>query len=463
MKSSRSLIVLIAVACTAVAVIIHEANIENLNSAGVQDPVLISTADEAGYLRPAQNFLSGEGWHDSSEGFSSYVQRPPGYGILYLISKLIYSSNPLLILKGFQITCFFLSILLFYSLMIRLDVKKPFSISFTLLYGLLPCYNGFMYYTLTESISPFMLILLTHEFVSILKNQRNPSVFIAAAAFLLVLRPQLTVFPILYILVIYLHEKRIKWIYIIGFLPFVLWQIRTITITGEINLHPIYSETNKSIFRPTHRSLTNLFRVWEFKSDRFHETVGLLVSDTTTLAIRKAAKNIPMEFRTEVLPLLKEYQRIAYERRKSFEEPVLPKNEDYEVAFIHKTDLLTQKLKQEHFIRAYLITPAYSAYQFLNKSYLNLWVYQKKWRGTLIIEVLRWICFLIINISFLATFLVLSLGKFARHLRIIALGVALTFFYMIFFQRLNEERYLVPLLPLMLLMIPVFVSSCMKK
>lgn len=410
---------------------------------------LIPTADEASYLRPPQNWLEGKGWKDSSVGHSSYVQRPPGYGLVYLTGKSIFPNNPFIFLKAIHILAFFFSIVFLAKILFETTRNTRTALIGSLIYGLLPCYNGFMYYTLTESLTPFVLLILTHEFIGVVKQKRRPYLFGLTAAFLLLLRPQLIVFPLIYVVFLLWQSRKFWWIYVLSTIPFLMWQVRNYSITENVSMHPIYSITNKSIYRPPHEALSNLFRIWEYRSDRFHETVGVLIRDTSTINLASALKNVPQEYREKVQPILKDFQVLAFEQNKMFKKENHIRELQIEKEFVEKTNTLREEIISSNRIQYYISTPIKSAIELMTKSHLNLFVFQKSWRGNTFVEALRYICLIIINLSLIVSIIVLFIPKVPLHLKFIFLGVGLTFCYYVFVQRMNEERYMTPLLPIM--------------
>lgn len=463
MKKNRIITIIISIICCVVAVVVQEVNLSSLKAENNHSTTLISTADEASYLRPPQNWLEGKGWKDSSVGHSAYVQRPPGYGLVFLFCKSILPSNPFLLLKVIHILAFLFSIVILAQLLFELSQNTKIALIGTLIFGLLPCFNGFMYYTLTESLSPFLLLLLTYEFIAVARQKRRPFLFGFTLAFLLLLRPQLIIFPLIYVVFLLLKYRKFWWIYLIATLPFLLWQVRSYNITGNVSLHPIYSTTNKSLYRPPHKALSNLFRIWEYKSDQFHETVGLLIRDTSSTNLSRALTKVPEKHRENVKPILRDFQYVVYDQKKMFEHEDQIKELPIEEKFLAKTNILHEQMTSSNRMQYYLLTPVKSAAELMTKSHLNLFVFQKTWRGNVLVETLRYICLIIINLSLISMIIVLFLRRIPIHLKLMALGVICTFIYYVFFQRMNEERYMTPLLPLMYIGLIILLTKIQNR
>lgn len=459
MKEKRTITVIIAIICCVIAIVVHEVNLSHIESQSNNQKVLISTADEASYLRPPLNWLEGKGWKDSSSGHSSYVQRPPGYGLIFLVCKAVSPNNPFILLKILNVFAFLLSIIVLSKIVFELTQNNKYALVGALVFGLLPCFNGFMYYTLTESLSPFFLLILTHAFITIIKQNRKPYLFGLTLAFLLLLRPQLIVFPVIFVVYLLFQSRRFWWVYILSILPFLFWQVRNYDITGTVSLHPIYSSTNKSIYRPPHKALSNLFRVWEYRSDKFHETVGILIKDTSNMTLNKALTNVPDHLKDKVKPVLQDFQIVVQHQKKMFKEESRIRALPIEKRFVTETNTLRKEIVSSSKWINYFGTPIKSAIEMMTKSQLNLFVFQKSWRGNLLIEMLRYSCLIIINLSLLSTFLVIFTERTPKYFKLIAVGVLCTIIYYFFFQRMNEERYLSPLLPLMFIGLLTFISK----
>ncbi|MEY3235998.1 MAG: hypothetical protein RI883_99 [Bacteroidota bacterium] len=404
---------------------------------------MIRTADEASYFAPPLNYLEKGVWSDNSDGITRFYQRPPGYGTIFLILKFTLGKYALLGLKGTQIIGFFFSILLLGKICIKLLSSEKTTITITLVFALLPMYSGFMYYTLTEGITPFLILYSLYSFFKIDSNKK-PYGIIFSNAFLILVRPQLILLPLLFLLYFFIKkEKKQSLLILIAFLPFLLWQIRTFSISNEIpSLHPIYSKYNKTLFRPSHEKMTKLFRIWESDGEQFHSAISSIKNSN----INDALSKIPTQLQSTVEPVLKAYEKLLNSEY-TLNSTNFQHQENNFSALINQT---TIQLKKENTFLNHIKTPLKSAYYLLSKSQMNLYIFQETFRGNFFVELLRIISVVLINLGFLSAFLILIRFKL-DYLTIISSFILLSFFYLIYFQRLNEERYLTPLLPLLLI------------
>lgn len=445
MKFQQKLLI-IAVVGTLLAVFWQELNSYYLNNSGQPRFGLVSTADDASYLVPPQNFLESGVWADNSEGLSRFFQRPPGYGSIYGIFYLILGDYALIGLKILQIILFFLTILLSGKILLLLTKNEKWALAGATIMTFLPIYSGFMYYTLTEAVTPFFLIWTLHSYL------QKGSIFQMAlpSTLLLLVRPQLLIFPIaLIILSIIKNERRTQLAIALSFLPFSFWMLRTAIISGEIQgLHPIYSESNVSLYRPGHAALTDLFRIWESDGEVFHQTIACIKNVEQEKALEECIGAIPEKFIDKTKPLLLDYHallnRSDYAKSEAFKQE--------ERAFVERVYSIRKELISSSPTTYYLTTPLKSAFYLLSKSQLNLTIFQDHFRGNFIMEFVRWLSIIIINLGMLSA-VILVFSRKDRFLQTLSMAILTYFFYLFYFQRLNEERYLTPLLPLLLILL----------
>lgn len=103
---------------------------------------------------------------------------------------------------------------------------------------LLSLYSGFIYFSITEGITPFLMLWSCYAFFSESRKQ-----LFAASALLLLVRPQLMIFPLsMLVLSIVRKQRKIAFLLVWSFLPFIGWMLRNAYIAGgPVGIHPIYS------------------------------------------------------------------------------------------------------------------------------------------------------------------------------------------------------------------------------
>jgi ABC-type multidrug transport system fused ATPase/permease subunit len=456
-------ILLIALFGTLLAVFWQEYNLYTLNHQFPYSNGLITCADEASYIRPAENLLEKGLWKDNSIGITSWIMRPPGFGIYYLILKVISGKHVFLLMKICQILFYFFSIILVSKILKKLIKKEKVILFSTIIFAFLPCFNGFMYFTITESISPFFTLLSVFYFLKFNEsNKQNLFPFVFSSAFVLLIRPQLLLLFLLIFIYFIVKKEFYKFkVSLLILLPFLIWNLRSINIaSGWLGIHPIYSKTNNSLYRPSHEKMTNLFRVWEHKGDVFHTSVGILANDTSLIGLNKSLAFVPEKYKTaEVISIFKEFQDLKeYQRQKFTGKDSIVDFYQGEKAFHRHIEKVTSNLISNNRFDYHILTPFHSLRALLLSSHLNLKIFQADFRGNIFMEILRYICVLFIAGMFLISS-VAFLQKKIDVISIFSLTIAGTLFYLTYIQRMNEERYVTPLIPLAYILLVVFLAK----
>lgn len=455
----------IAIAGMLIALAVHLLNY--LTADG--HPFLHTTADDPSYLRPVENFLHHGTWKDNGIGASSYVQRPPLFGLIHGICYLISPGQSLAI-------AFALFLLLhgaaLYVLpgIFRHFVSDKSAHWLALLYAALPCFWGFLSYSITEAISPSLVILL----LAALLHDGKRSLFYTLLLITLIwfLRPVLL---LLFPLVIYkLFRRRSELLHprqaITGFLCLLsifLWEYRKAGYMGHWgDPHPIYHVTNNPPFRPVHAALSDLFRTWETRPEVLHSFVHACWSEDSTHRSLSAVKaycserNVPMPS-PDLYALLTTYHTVnmAYLQEKK----ELPRTLETsgERALRLRLVAETKAIRQAFPLRYHVLTPLQSASEQLRKSQLNLELFQVTFRGTFPVELLRYCCVFLLFI--LLTGSLSALTSRPASLRLMAIGTVIYCFYLFYVQRMNEDRYMIPLLPLIYVCGLVFWISLFRR
>lgn len=457
MKFSYKIYLIILVS-VGVLILINETNLSFLKPNFPFKQGLITTADEYSYFSPVDQFLKTGNWAENSLGAKAYM-RTPGYGLVYLTAKVIGGSNAFLALKMIQILLFAGSIYLFSKILLTLKLSENLAFVGTLIFGLMPTFSGFVYYTLSESVLPFFVLWSFYAIIKVNENKRISINVIIPLGLLLLLRPQMLVLTSLFLLYFLFKRKRIFWSLLVAFIPLFFWNIRTVYITGEwLGLNPIYSKNNNSLYREPHKEMTDLFRVWEYRGDYFHSTMAMLSKDTTNATTQSVLQTIPIQYRATVRPIFLEFQKFRHQQITAYANKKISSYLPGEEALIRNIKLARKKLIRENPVDFYLLTPLNSFEKLMRTSMMNLYIFQETWKEHSIVLMLKYISFLLISLGFISS--VLLLIKSSNPLiRVSALSVLVSIFYLSFVQRFNEERYLLPYLSILLIHLLVYLEQ----
>ena len=447
--------------------VLNNYNLEQLEVATGKSSVLIQTADEASYFAPARNFASTGVWKDNFEGLSSYFQRPPGYGFLFYLCEKMMGENALLLLKGIQILLSGTAFFLFGKILEQLKLGDKWIYLFTSIFAILPCFTGFVYYSLTESLIPFMLlftVFLSFKWKSIESPLAKTVLLLLLGCFVLV-RPQMMLFLLPLSITILKPLKRSSFLYLaILTLPWVLWSVRNYNIKGDfVSVHPIYDNTNATVFRAPHQKLTEVFKYWEHKPEKLHEVVGLLKRDTLMSSRISAFETLPVhikvKFKYKVLKAFDAFQQaqLAVKMNKEFDGELL---KEESVALVLISDL-EKVLRINNSADRNLIVPIKSLGDLIQKSYLNHFVFQSTWRDYFVVKLLKLICVSFTILGLIALILNFFINSNSQ-LKLFNISVLLYLFYLGFIQVLNEDRYFFILLPILFLNLVVQIHHHLR-
>ena len=466
----------------------NEINLKHLPKEKIREGQTVITNDDYSYLKPAQNYLKTGEWKSDVLGNQAYFVRPPGYGVFYLsLIKITNSSSALLLLKLIQYLLFSLSVYWLYHIIKSLTESNTISLITSAYYGLTPFAVGFLSYTLTEGITPALVLLFIYLLFKanncLTPKQKNVLYFFAAICFsyLLIARPQLgfigILLPIFLIKDYYSSNKKRLIIYLVffGSISFSLmtaWQVRNYNLTNKFNgLHSIYSSDNNSIYRPTFKEYWNFVGCWAQKGNVAHSyMVPLwqegLKGDTSEIYIKNALITFPnrvIKFygKQRLTEAFRKYQKSILNQKEYYDlkmaMPLTLPEIEFEV--INEFKQLTSEYKKEFWFNYHIISPLKVFKVMTFHSNLSLHIFQNTYRGNWIIEAIRILCFGIHLAAFLILIISLLLFKqFDWKQNSISITLFVYIFFLCYYQRGIEERYTLPILPILMIGIASFIK-----
>jgi hypothetical protein len=481
-EMKKNAIYILCVLSFLTAAFYNEFNLHKIPQEYIRDGGTVVTNDDASYLNPPRQFLEGNGWGEDYWGgkIGSFI-RPPGYGIIYLpLLKMFGEPESVRALKILQYLLFSFSVYWFFSILLMLIRNRSVAFYLSVFYGCSPFVIGFLSYTLTEGLSPSLMLLYVYilfkGFYNADSSVKNKLYLMAAFvfAFIFILRPVLGIFilmlPVFLILDhsgisrIKLSLKVILFVCIaVSFMA--VWQVRNYRIAGRyVGLHPVYFEDGNTTYRAPFKAYWNFAGCWAEKGDKgFSYMVPMwetaINGDTSIRYVNNAIDSLPENVvgffgRSRLEAVFRDYQS-AVLYQKSYYDKKLPMPMTQSLIEKKAEDgfnTLSTEFKWEFPFQYYVVSPLKVFVLLAFHSNLSLFIFQETYRGLWWMETLRLICYSIHGLCFL--FMLLNMCKIKRNvLNSLVFGWVpfLYIFYLCFVQRGVEERYTLPILPLLML------------
>ena len=182
----------------------NQINLKNLPKEKIRENETVITNDDYSYIYHPQHYSETGVWSERSIRDQSLYFRPPGYGIIYYtILKTIGKPNSLFALKILQLLLFSFSVYWFYYITKSLVNNNKIALIASSIYGMSPFAIGFLYYTLTEGVTPSILLFYIFLLFKAFNNEspKSKSKFYLAASiifsFIFLIRPALGPFSML--------------------------------------------------------------------------------------------------------------------------------------------------------------------------------------------------------------------------------------------------------------------------
>ncbi len=458
----------------------NQLNLQHLSEDQLRENQTVITNDDISYIVPPQNYLATGIWKDNSIGKQSYFVRPPGYGMFYLIFLKI-AGFPLALkwLKIAQLLLFSSSVYWLFSIAFSLLKNKKMALFIAVLYGLTPFAIGFLFYTLTEGITPSLLLLfvflLFKAFEKTSTKQKNWYYFLAALTFsyLLLVRPPLGFMGILipiFLIKDYWAASKIRTViqlFLLGAISFsftAVWQVRNYKITNEfVGLHAIYYSEGNSIYRPTLKEYWNFVGGWAQEGQEAHSYLvpmwqAAIKGDTSIVYINNAIQTFPKEVvsyfgKQRLIAVFRKYQQATLFQKPYYEQglPMPKETPAIEQEVIKEFKQLTAAYKSEFWMHYHLIAPLKVFKTMAFHSNLSLYIFQHTYRGNWLMETIRYLFYGLHALCFIVLLFNLTFFKNSDWRQFaLTISVFIYVFYLCYFQRGIEERYTLPVLPLLL-------------
>jgi hypothetical protein len=438
--------------------------------------------DNEYYLNPAENLISGDALRrDPAVGSGSYFRRVPGYSLLYYSFRQFFEKpGTHLALVIFQTLLFGLSTLCVYKISRMLTTSKP-AFLITLLYTIIPWFSSYLFFTITEGISPYfmvfyLLFLFKARFSVSINNKliyylaasffigaalmTRPSNGIAALALPMFIIAEFRVVPFKQVFNLLLFSGLIPLCMIFS------WAYRNYYHTGEIVLlekgfHPESLDRQK----PEWEGLLNFAKSWGEDGTAFnHYNLPLFNNaikgnDDPALA-KKAVDSWPNYVVTHfgysrLYNMVRRYQLITVKQGIYYQMKIaMPKSYDPEQLKIKSDfDQLTNEFKQAFPLQYYVLSPLkYIKDLIVHSNTNNIFIFKKMFRDNILLNIVRNILAVLHVLIYVNMLLnIYLLRKEMLNLLVFCVIPIIYILFFAFYFKLIEQRYMLPLLPWLLI------------
>lgn len=422
----------------------------------------VMTADDASYLKPVERFLGTR--PDLLHG--PLANRPdlrsPGYGLFYLMPRLFLpAQSAISVLIWLQCLLYAVAVALLWDTLLHTSMKPWARWSIALAFAMLPTFQGFLFYTLTEGVTPALSLILL---CCALRAEGGQRTWLLAGlliwSLLMFTRPVL-VWTGLALLPGLLRHGWVKatWIAALAALPLFGWWVVNSARAGKpISIHPVYLVDAPGLFRPMHSAFWELAKSWGARGSDFHSAMApafeaSLVGDTAKsyadAFIHLAPHNmLAAAQERNIRSAFAQWQRFnCMELAPALRSPqgTLTSSTESEVRVIATLGNVTAHWRAEHPFHYHIRVPMQVLWEMVAHSNLNLWLFQHTLRGKPWVETLRWVSAALHAILLVAA-CVAFLFRVPLPVRLISGGAASYMLFLAYVQRGVEERYTLPVL-----------------
>ncbi len=445
----------------------------------LREGTTIATADDPSYLRPVEDLLSPS---TDAAGARGPQLRTPGYGLWYLLARLVFPpAQALTVLKLFQCLLFGASVGLMHHVLLRYGPGAELVHGTAMTMAVLPMFQGFLFHTLTEAVTPALCIgIWAAAMMHAQQGQRGWLVVGTVLWSLLVLTRPVLVWaglPLLFSAwtssTAPLRTRRLVLVLTLGLLPTGLWWMRNaVAANGPISLHPVYSADTPGLFRPTHQAFWDLAKSWGARGDQFHSAMvpayeqALLGRIDTSAAAGFLATaptgHLSGAEQRQVRELFLQWAVFTRDQlAPALHSPsgTLLGLQPEEERIINGVELMTANYHRAHPLHVHVVVPLQVLRVMVTHSNLNLFLFQHTYRGHWWMEVLRWCCAALHLLLFASVPFLLFIRRIPPPARAAAFGALIYLGYLAYVQRGVEERYTLPVLHLAMAMLPLLLHA----
>lgn len=480
--SNPLVLFLLAFFCAGTIHLINHNTLARSSPQSLRNQITVRTSDDASYLVPAENYITSGEWKSNAAGNAAITTRSPGYGLIYAVLRMFFTvEQSLIALAVIQLLLFALAVALIPQIAAFLILNSNIGSAVAGGVAVLPLFSGFLSYTLTEAVTPSLVLIFLYGLFRFYREPKSGLFPIALlVGFLILVRPALIVWVFAPCILAVYHFREMRFrklitLAIVSIFPILIWQVYISVETETIqSLHPIYQDNNNDLYRPLHADIWNFHKSWGQTGYAFNSTVNQLWTDALgdvdpQNSISKILENTDQNVvdligedklqnaYTSYFEILR--NQVPYANQNLLVNGVSDSERELSATFKE----FRNTYLQDYWFYSNVVVPAKVYLQLGFHSNLNLFVFQKSWRGNTLMEALRYISFLIHFGIFLCFPLAAIITRKSALCLSVSIPILIYLGYLCIVQRGVEERYTLPVLIPMLVIVAVAAQNILGK
>lgn len=441
----------------------------------------IYSVDNIWYLPQIKNFLIGNGFTSNPSKFNYEVRRTPIYPIFYGIHYIIFGEKgSFYFIRFTQIILFALASIALLFAIFNFTRNKKIAFIATCLFAFNPTLVSYLYYTITEAVSPALVCFILYFSSRCYINNKRKNWFYLGLFFAVgsLCRPTIFFFIIpLFIFGIYQNKETIKLMltnslfFILGAgILFIPNTIRNYIVTnGDIVLLEKFYGDPMDYGMPN-IELRSWISCWTNPADYSSEIVSNVMRNAITFDSNSTKEKV-VENLISTLPARatignnKDDIKIAYASLYDYYWAVNKEANTIDLKKIETNCLLKMQLLKKTFIKNnpfqyYIITPILFFKSIIFQSNSATLAFLDNYKTSYILKTIKTALYLFNIILFIS--LIGILFFFRRYtilILICSLFILINIVYITFVIKYFEVRYLIPLFPCMYILFSIFITQ----
>lgn len=464
---------------------ISKLNNVNANTRSLVHNYAIFSIDNEWYLPQIKNLLVGKGFTSNPEREHYDVRRTPVYPLFYGFHYLLFGEvNSFFFIRFTQIIIFALATIALFFATFNFTKNKKIAFVIAIIYGFNPTLVSYLYFTITEAISPSLVCFLFYFLSRCYINNKKQDWFFTGLFFAMaaLCRPAIFFFaPALFFAFIYINRKSFKIILLNGlfvllgcimlFLPHI---VRNYIVTnGDLVILEKYYGGDPMDLGIPNIKLRDWISCWKnpanYSSEVISNTIKVSILYDSTSTQEKVVTQLITKLPKEATMVNNKEDIInAYGLLYNYYYAIIKEYSNVEIAFAEQKSIAKFQALKDEFIEKkpfqyYIKTPVQIFSSVVFQSNASTISMLDNYETSTIKKLVKMILYLLnVFLFFAIVGNLLYVRKYTFIYSVSLIYIAITVLYITYNFRYFEVRYLIPIFPCMYILGAIFIVETTK-